>query len=255
MDLKDLDGPTGIWGDDKAEAILRFQARNGLKQDAVIQPGGETIRKLQANLAAKPVKAEASKNLLGGSGIEGDRSSPQLAQAGVSSTKPPSATVRPRQTPTLASPVPNLQIRGRDSRGEGRFGASRDGGKRKHEGVDVEANSGSTATSTVHGTITRIGKPYEKEPFRYVEVTTSDGFVVRHFYVLPNQNIRVGSLVKAGQTPIGTVQDLSIKFPGITNHIHIVMRDSKTPNKSGKSGFKGFKLIDPTPHFGSKGGP
>ena len=63
MDLKDLDGPTGIWGDDKAEAILRFQAGNGLKQDAVMQPGGETMGMLKAKLAAKPAAAKSAKRV------------------------------------------------------------------------------------------------------------------------------------------------------------------------------------------------
>ncbi|MCE2747167.1 MAG: M23 family metallopeptidase [Burkholderiales bacterium] len=45
-----------------------------------------------------------------------------------------------------------------------------------------------------------------------------EGYIVKLFYVDPTKGI-VGKTVKQGEL-IGTAQDLTIKYPGITNHIH-----------------------------------
>ncbi|WP_162913285.1 peptidoglycan DD-metalloendopeptidase family protein [Rhodospirillaceae bacterium SYSU D60014] len=138
--------------------------------------------------------------------------------------------------PSLISPVPDGRVRGNDTFGEGRFGARRDGGKRQHQGVDIIAEPAATVVSAVSGTVTKIGYPYGDDlSYRYVEVTTEDGYVVRHFYVSPADGLKVGDRVEAGRTQIGVSQDLGTRYEGITNHIHIEVRDP-----SGR-------VIDPTP--------
>lgn len=158
--------------------------------------------------------------------------------------------------PRLASPVPNPTIRGRDAKGEGHFGAARDGGRRKHLGVDLIAAHGTSVMSSVSGTVSRLGWAYAGDPhYRYVEVTTPAGQVVRHFYVFPL--VQVNEAVEAGKTRLGTVQDLTRRYPGITNHLHLEIRQAEDTGRQnhrirGPSGrlvdlYKTYPVIDPTP--------
>ncbi|GAB6053942.1 hypothetical protein JCM17960_27620 [Magnetospira thiophila] len=62
-----------------------------------------------------------------------------------------------RKPPQLMAPVPGGTIRPQDGMGDGRYGASRDGGKRKHTGVDFVAKPGQDVVSTVDGTVTKLG--------------------------------------------------------------------------------------------------
>lgn len=63
LDLDKTDGPTGYFGTRLEEAVKRFQKDHGLKPDAFINPGGETISAM-ANI---PEVAES----LGGQGAKG----------------------------------------------------------------------------------------------------------------------------------------------------------------------------------------
>lgn len=128
--------------------------------------------------------------------------------------------------PSLISPVPDGRVRGKDTFGEGGFGARRDGGKRRHQGIDIIAEPDASVVSAVSGTVTKIGYPYGDDlSYRYVEVTTDDGYVVRHFYVSPANGLKVGDRVEAGRTQIGVSQNLDTRYKGITNHVHIEIRD------------------------------
>src|SRR5262245_1710115 len=51
-------------------------------------------------------------------------------------------------------------IRGSDNFGNGAYGASRDGGARAHQGVDLVARSGEAVFSPIPGTIIREAQPY-----------------------------------------------------------------------------------------------
>ena len=150
-------------------------------------------------------------------------------------------TAEKRQPPYLISPVPNGHIRSSDDYGAGAFGARRrkqNGEEYGHQGVDIAASPGARVTSAVTGTVTKIGFPYGDDlSYRYVEITTPDGYAVRHFYVDPDPNLEVGDTVVAGQTEIGSTQDLGRRYDRIINHIHIELRDSKA----------GGQVVDPTP--------
>lgn len=133
-----------------------------------------------------------------------------------------------------------MELRINDEWGYGHFGASRDGGKRTHKGVDIIARVGYPVFSPVDGVVTKIGLPYEDDPetptidegsYRYVQIS-SNGYDYRLFYVHPI--LRVGDAVKQGLT-IGVHQDLEPLYNGITPHIHFEIK-----NKDG-----GY--IDPTP--------
>jgi len=125
--------------------------------------------------------------------------------------------------------VAGQRSRGSDTFGSGRFGASRGG--RKHQGLDIEALRGQQVFAPIPGIITREAVPYAND-LRYKGVLLEgsgawSGYTVKIFYV---DGIKSGE-VASGEL-IGYVQNLQIKYPGITNHIHVEVR------------FKG-RVIDP----------
>lgn len=124
----------------------------------------------------------------------------------------------------LANPVQGAP-RGHDAYGSGAFGSTRDGGKRKHEGVDYVAAPGQTATAPIGGVVTRTGYAYKGDArLKFVEIDNmATGYSARVLYVAPT--VAVGQAVAAGDV-IGVVQDLAVKYPGgITNHVHVEIRD------------------------------
>lgn len=120
----------------------------------------------------------------------------------------------------LARPVENA-VRGVDAYGSGAFGASRDGGRRAHRGVDFVAAPGEPVRAPIAGVVTRIGDAYAgQDGLNYVEITNA---VTRHtariLYVGPE--VRPGWAVAAGDV-IGRAQNLVDRYPaGMTNHVHV----------------------------------
>ncbi len=126
----------------------------------------------------------------------------------------------------LANPTHNV-IRGADAYGSGQFGATRDKGKRKHEGADFVAAPGSTVWSPLNGAVTAIGYAYQgDESLRFVEVKDlTRNLSARVFYIEPS--VKVGQTVLAGD-PLGAAESLDARYPhGITNHIHVELRDAQ----------------------------
>lgn len=134
--------------------------------------------------------------------------------------------------PRLVPPLAGARIRGRDAYGEGHFGARRDGGRRRHQGVDLVAAPGALVMSPADG---RLGSPIEPYPndsakrgrLSGVRIHTDDGYQVRVLYVDGSAaGLAPAARVGAGETPIGRVQDLSALYPPraggtMTNHIHV----------------------------------
>lgn len=123
---------------------------------------------------------------------------------------------------------------------------SRDGGSRAHGGVDLLADPGGTVTSPVTGTVVATFDPYRRDPrkknnYWAVSILTDDGHIVRVLYI--NSPLEVGNHVIAGQTKIGTAQNLGTLYKGIQNHIHL---DIKKANPKIKGGTVG-DYLDPTP--------
>lgn len=114
-------------------------------------------------------------------------------------------------------------VRGIDAFGSGDFGASRDGGKRTHEGVDYVVAPGGSVRSPISGEVARLGYAYRGVGgYRIVEIVNSETKIkARILYVAPT--VKVGDVVTAGQE-IGTAQDLNTRYPGITNHVHVELR-------------------------------
>lgn len=116
-------------------------------------------------------------------------------------------------------------VRGIDAFGSGDFGARRDAGKRRHHGVDFVAAAGAAVRAPISGEVSRLGYAYRGVGgLRVVEIVNPETkYTARVLYVSPT--VEVGDVVIAGDE-IGTAQDLSRRYPGITNHVHVELRDS-----------------------------
>ena len=117
-------------------------------------------------------------------------------------------------------------VRGIDAFGSGNFGAVRDAGKRRHHGVDYVSQPGAEVLAPLSGKITRIGFAYSgREDLQYVEIINPETHLsARVLYVSPT--VAEGDLVSAGDV-LGAAQDLTGRYPGITNHVHVEMRDAQ----------------------------
>lgn len=128
--------------------------------------------------------------------------------------------------PDFANPT-GAAPREHDGFGSGAFGASRDGGARRHAGVDYVATAGQPVAAPISGYVTRIGLPYGDDAMRYVEISNPAlNYVARVFYVEPT--VSLGQTVALG-TPIGSVASLQHRYPGITDHVHLELSHAAGP--------------------------
>jgi hypothetical protein len=125
--------------------------------------------------------------------------------------------------------------RGHDQFGSGQPGASRDGGHRHHKGLDIVTRPMQQIFSPIEGDVIREAFPY-KDDHRMRGILIRGfgehlGWEIKLFYVIGLFSGRVG----AGSL-IGHAQDLSRKYPGITNHVHLEV-------------FRGGTQVDPREPF------
>lgn len=117
-----------------------------------------------------------------------------------------------------------LSIRN-DAAGEGRFGSSREGGKRRHKGVDIECVKGETVYSPITGVLVKIGRAYPKDP-KYFALTIVgseeySGLTVKLLYVSHIDSHHVNNKIVKG-TPIGICQAISEKYGApMKDHVHV----------------------------------
>ncbi|RAK51542.1 M23 family metallopeptidase [Phenylobacterium deserti] len=114
-----------------------------------------------------------------------------------------------------------------DAYGFGEFGASRDGGSRRHEGVDFIADAGQKIVSPISGYVTKIGYAYAGDSnLKFVEITNPAlHYAARVFYIDPT--VVVGQTVALGHA-IGTHRTLETKYPGgMTDHVHLEIIDKR----------------------------
>lgn len=120
----------------------------------------------------------------------------------------------------LARPVDH-PLRGVDAYGSGAYGAVRDGGRRRHQGVDLIASPGEPVRAPIAGVVTRVGAAYAgQDRLRFVEIANAQTrYLARVLYV--SATVTPGAHVEAGDT-IGSAQDLTVRYAlGITNHVHV----------------------------------
>lgn len=122
----------------------------------------------------------------------------------------------------IVAPTLEGKIRGKDRWGDGGFGSSRtrkDNTQSTHQGTDFVSQPGERILSPISGTITRTDvDPYGDGRYSGVIIRDDEGNETKILYIDPK--LPPGSRVEAGEN-IGTAQDLSSKYPGITNHVHI----------------------------------
>ncbi len=121
--------------------------------------------------------------------------------------------------PDFANPT-GRPIRTCDDFGCGEFGATRDAGERRHEGVDFDSVAGQAVRAPISGFVSKIGLAYaDDEQLKFVEITNPAlHYVSRVFYIDPA--VAEGQAVRLGQ-PIGDARSLQARYPGITNHVHL----------------------------------
>lgn len=124
------------------------------------------------------------------------------------------------------------KVRGSDRYGAGHYNAPRTSHKngkiiqRKHKGVDFEGKHGQIVIAVCSGIIYRIGYPYaDNLGYRYIGIKTPEGYTVRQMYVKPDGLHDVGTEVTVGDN-IGILQSLEPRYPGITNHCHVDIKDA-----------------------------
>ena len=101
----------------------------------------------------------------------------------------------------------------------------------------MRANPGQVVRSPVHGLVLRETRPYGDGGLYdcglLIEGTGEhQGLKVTLFYVKGDDGI-VGSVVAPGD-PVGVAMSLQTKYPGITDHVHIAIRE-------------GTDVVDPEP--------
>jgi peptidoglycan LD-endopeptidase LytH len=119
------------------------------------------------------------------------------------------------------------RARGHDAYGEGEFGARRDGGSRRHEGVDFIAEAGQSVLAPISGYVTKIGYAYSSDSdLKFVEITNPAlQYQARVFYVKPK--VEIGDTVAVGDL-IGRAHTLQKKYPkGMTDHVHLELIDRR----------------------------
>lgn len=126
--------------------------------------------------------------------------------------------------------LPRFIIRGKDKGGSGAFGASRSNKKGIHEGIDLLVDEGEPIYSPFDMTMIRKATPYSSDS-RYSGGLYSNGiYQIKIFYMNPIEK----HTFKKGEV-IGYAQNIKKKYPSVTNHIHLEMRDESTNT-----------LLDPT---------
>jgi murein DD-endopeptidase MepM/ murein hydrolase activator NlpD len=130
--------------------------------------------------------------------------------------------------------------------GDGHFGARR--GKRIHAGIDLICVPGQPVFSPIAGTVSRFAYPYVGEPEWKGILIRGRKYDVKMFYLSPT--IEKDDEVTRGQV-IGTAQDISIKYPGCTPHVHleVYVLAGRALDIQGRWTETPFK-IDPAPMVG-----
>ena len=132
----------------------------------------------------------------------------------------------------MISPTGKLDLRGQDKWGHGGFGRPR--GTRCHHGIDFVIDPDNYVYFPFHyGYIERVVKPYAQDD-RYSGVLLRgfDGnieYIAKIFYFQPDLKWNSDVIELKQGDIIGESQDLALRYPEITNHIHLQVALAVTP--------------------------
>jgi hypothetical protein len=107
-----------------------------------------------------------------------------------------------------------------DAQGDGHFGAPR--GARLHDGLDFAGEPGQDVLMPVDGWIVRVSFPYATDLRWKGAVIANNWITIKMWYFTMQPDLQWGpeGLIPAGD-PIGSLQDLGQKYPGMTPHVHM----------------------------------
>ena len=111
------------------------------------------------------------------------------------------------------------EVRGCDRQGCGDFAASRDNGTRQHNATDYVSEKGQNVYAISSGKVVRL----PRGKYDGIVVSNGEGTSWKILYVDVSKNISVGAPITEGQV-IGTAQDITTRYIGITNHVHVKLR-------------------------------
>ena len=120
---------------------------------------------------------------------------------------------------------PNRGVRQIDAAGDGSFGASRDGGTRKHLGLDMISHPGDNIIAPCECEVTRISVAYANTNLGSIHLKGWDTWGAYTFKLLYAQaEVTVGEILHRGEI-IGVAQDVASYYAekgigGMTNHCH-----------------------------------
>jgi murein DD-endopeptidase MepM/ murein hydrolase activator NlpD len=187
----------------RAENVDRFKAERDALQKKLSNKKSEYER-VQRELAAAAAARQRAQAASSQAAIVPSRS-------GVTAVAGPNGMVFPVAGPNYYSDT---------------WGASRDGGRRSHQGTDIMAATGTPVVATLSGTVSQGGG---SKSGLYLTVTADNGW---KFYYMHLNSISVGSgRVTAGQV-IGTVGysgNASASAPHLHYEIHIPGRGAVNP--------------------------
>lgn len=146
----------------------------------------------------------------------------------------------------LLPPIsPFRGLRSIDAFGGGGWGAPRDGGIRRHVGLDFVAAPGDPAVAPCSCTVTHVGIAYPNADLGSLHLAGTGDFVgwaLRLLYVRPEIDTIVGSEFGTGGL-LGTAQAVAAYWQAqhpergrMTGHVHVELRIDG-------------RVVDPTPHF------
>lgn len=121
-----------------------------------------------------------------------------------------------------------LAVRRRDNWGDGRFLAARTSNDkpRRHNGIDLCVAPNIPILAPCVARVVREKPPYANSPLSGLLLELDGNVEMTFFYLEPDLNI-IGRTVVAGDV-LGYSQDLTPRYPGITNHLHVGLWDKET---------------------------
>jgi len=190
-----------------------------------VSDGGEPLQIDREQMAYESLTQSASE--IEEAAAPHEQVSPVLERSRATGMSPPPFEMIP--------PLPRIQAR-RDDAGDWWHGASRGGGTRHHNGVDLLAEPGTPVRSPLDGTVHRIN--FTTSGMATITLRNNDGQEVKLLYVAPvdgrgNRLLTPGASVQAGQI-IGTVEDLGEGYGDartgrMKNHVHMRVSENGEP--------------------------
>lgn len=136
-----------------------------------------------------------------------------------------------------------MEIRTHDQWGSGGWLASR--GNRPHLGIDLVVMPGEEVRAPFDLTIQRIAFPYDGDlnykGIKFSTILNGENYTGRLFYFTP---YTTSGFYKKGEA-VGIAQDLTTRYPNITNHVHLDIRNVNSYDIDNEYLYQGVYYTNP----------